>query len=145
MINHDFRCTKCGLVGEALVESGTRLIDCQCGGVAALVYLKAPGVLGKEKGIYPYTDHQLGQTFHSKAEKQAFLKKERLHEFGAEEHAATLYQAPSVPALGEEQFIDKAAWREAALKADHQIRSQEVPLQAAPTITETEADPVVAA
>jgi len=125
VINQDFRCLKCGIVGEALVESGTTLTGCSCGGLAVLVWLKAPGVANKSKGIYPRFSTQLGCLVESAQHENRVAKEKNLYAMGPEEHTRTLKNL-SEP---EEVYVDPQGFREAAEKAYAEIKSGNVPLE----------------
>ena len=126
LVTYDFRCVKCGTVGELFVEAGTKLADCSCGGVASQVWMKAPGVMNKMKGLYPQFDTQLGVTINSPQERDRIAKQRGLEIIGVDEHRRTINNTNMNPT---ETYIDPIAFREAAMEADHQIRAREVPLE----------------
>ena len=125
-----------------------------CGEVAPRVWVHAPLVGGKEKGLYPRFDVQLGVEVQSKAhEKQLLEEKGRVEslkagreitfeKMGAEEWERSRYQAPSEP---EDMFTpeDKAAFRECAQQAYHDVETRAIPLENHPSVEATEAIPLI--
>lgn len=82
---YDYACLKCGWKGELFAEPDQKEIDCQCGGVIRRVWVKFGGVLGKNKGLYPYFDRQLGVTVESSQHRDRVAKSRGLEVMGKEE------------------------------------------------------------
>jgi putative FmdB family regulatory protein len=87
MPNYDYECSSCKSIFEAFVEMEMRQINCyNCqAGVANRVFLKAPGFSGKNKGIYPRFDVQLGCTVDSSQHMEQIAKSRGLYPMGVEE------------------------------------------------------------
>jgi putative FmdB family regulatory protein len=84
---HDYRCIKCQRTFEAYVEvEQTRLACPSCGnGIAERVYLKMGGMLGKNKGLYPRFDTQLGCVVDSTQHMEQIAKSRGLEIMGNQE------------------------------------------------------------
>jgi putative FmdB family regulatory protein len=84
---HDYRCIKCQETFEAFVRVEDQRVPCpSCGdGIAQRVYLKMGGMLGKNKGLYPRFDIQLGCTVDSTQHMEQIAKSRGLVPMGNEE------------------------------------------------------------
>jgi DNA-directed RNA polymerase subunit RPC12/RpoP len=99
MIAHDFECNSCKSIFEAMVEmDGQRQIHCHyCQtGVANRVFLKAPGFNGRNKGVYPRFDTQLGCVLDSSQHMERVAKARGLAIMGNEEWTRSR-NAPRTP------------------------------------------------
>lgn len=86
-VNHDYRCLKCQKTFEAYVDPADRTIACPtCGdGVAERVYRRMSAMPGKNKGIYPRFDIQLGCMLESSKHMEQIAKSRGLEIMGNEE------------------------------------------------------------
>jgi putative FmdB family regulatory protein len=84
---HDYRCLKCQKTFEAFVRVEDQSVPCPlCGdGVADRVYLRMGGMLGKNKGLYPRFDVQLGCVVDSTQHMEQIAKSRGLVPMGVEE------------------------------------------------------------
>lgn len=116
---YDFQCGSCGYSAEVGLEvvEGKSAMDttfpCECGGVASVVWKKAPGFAGKNKGIYPKYDVQLGMMIESTQHLNRVLKEKGLTPMGDLDFKRTLNNAHSP---GEMKF-DEAKFKDLAEKA----------------------------
>ena len=117
---------KCQTVGEVLVDSGITEIDCTCGGRAGLIWLKAPGVANKSKGIYPRWDTQLGMNIESRQHENRELKARGLTAIGADEFRKG---AESETGDAPSTFVDKEKMLDAVHKSIAQVKNREVPIE----------------
>lgn len=85
---HDYRCLKCQRTFEALVNVEDRVVPCPlCHvGTAERVFLKMGGMLGRNKGLYPRFDVQLGITLESAQHRDRVAKERGLVVMGVEEY-----------------------------------------------------------
>lgn len=88
MILHDYRCANCSAVFEAFVNVDQHIVPCPiCNeGMARRVFLRMGGMLGKNKGKYPYFDKQLGVTLESSSHRDRVAKERGLVVMGVEEY-----------------------------------------------------------
>jgi putative FmdB family regulatory protein len=95
---HDYRCIKCQKTFEAFVRVEDQRVPCpSCGdGVAERVYLKMGGMLGKNKGLYPRFDVQLGCVVDSTQHMEQIAKSRGLVPMGVEEWNRSR-NAPKMP------------------------------------------------
>jgi putative FmdB family regulatory protein len=84
---HDYRCVKCQRTFEAFVRVEDMRIPCPtCGdGVADRVYRKMSAMPGKNKGIYPRFDVQLGCMLESSSHMEQIAKSRGLEIMGNQE------------------------------------------------------------
>ena len=83
---HDYECTTCGSLFEAMVDAEQRELACPtCRGLANRVYRRFGGMLGKNKGNYPYFDVQLGCTLESSQHRDRVAKERGLVPMGVDE------------------------------------------------------------
>jgi putative FmdB family regulatory protein len=96
--NYDYECQSCKSIFEAFVDVEQRHLQCyNCQtGVASRVFLKAPGVNGKSKGIYPRFDVQLGCVLDSAQHMEQVAKSRGLVPMGVEEFDRSRH-APRAP------------------------------------------------
>ncbi len=87
-ILHDYICLKCQRTFEALVNVEERVLPCPlCGdGPAHRVFLSFGGMLGANKGRFPYFDNQLGVTLESAQHRDRVAKERGLVVMGREEY-----------------------------------------------------------
>lgn len=133
---HDYCCQTCGTTGEFLLDSPLDVIRCTCGGFATRVWLKAPGIKNKAKGLFPQYDIQLGMTVESPQHRDRILKERGLTVISKKEFD----RLPEPTPIEEQNFVDKAAWREAAEKAWNDIKYGNVPPAEIPTVKDLEVD-----
>lgn len=76
-ITHDYECSACKSLFEALVEVEQREVDCPVcqKGRAVRVYKVFGTMLGKSKGKFPYFDTGAGQTFESPRDRDDYARK----------------------------------------------------------------------
>ncbi len=139
LVLFDFCCPKCGAIGEQLVEPGTKILPCSCGGEAVQIWMKAPGVGNKAKGKYPYFDTGLAMTVESPQQRQRIADAKGLTIMGREEFARNAANSQTAPT---ENYIDREKWRESAQKAWQDIKSQAVPLNPATPMSKVDATPI---
>jgi putative FmdB family regulatory protein len=98
MILHDYRCLKCQRNFEAFVRVEDQRIPCPtCGdGVAERVYRKMSAMPGKNKGIYPRFDIQLGCMLESSQHMEQIAKSRGLEIMGNQEWERSR-NAPKTP------------------------------------------------
>ena len=97
MPNYDWECSACRTIFEEMAEVNQRQIHCvHCSGVANRVLLKAPGFNGKNKGMYPRFDVQLGCTVNSSQHMEQIAKSRGLYPMGVEEWNRSRH-APKTP------------------------------------------------
>lgn len=98
MILHDYRCGKCQRTFEAYVEPEDRSLSCPtCSdGIAERVYLRMGGMLGKNKGLYPRFDVQLGCMLDSHQHMEQVAKSRGLEIMGNQEFERSR-NAPRTP------------------------------------------------
>lgn len=84
---HDYECTRCKSMFEAMVDVEQRVLDCPVckSGVAQRVYRRFGGMLGKNKGKFPYFDVQLGCTLESSQHRDQVAKRRGLVTLGVDE------------------------------------------------------------
>jgi putative FmdB family regulatory protein len=84
---HDYRCLKCQRTFEAFVNAEDDVLQCPlCGeGMAQRVFLRMGGMLGPNKGRYPYFDKQLGITLESSQHRDRVAKERGLVVMGRQE------------------------------------------------------------
>lgn len=84
---NDYECGSCKSIFEAMLEWDQRQIHCyRCQtGVANRVFLKAPGFNGRNKGVFPRFDTQLGITLESSQHMERIAKERGLAIMGNEE------------------------------------------------------------
>ena len=97
-VNHDYECSACKSMFEAMVEVDQREVDCPVcrTGRAVRVYKVFGSMLGKNKGKYPRFDHQLGITIESAQHMEKVAKQRGLVPMGREEFDRSRY-APRTP------------------------------------------------
>lgn len=111
---HDYECTKCASMFEAMVDVEQRVLTCPvCRvGVANRVYRRFGGMLGKNKGKYPYFDVQLGCTLESSQHRDQVAKERGLVTMGPEEFDRSRHAPRSVDpweaAEPSPEFIEQA-------------------------------------
>lgn len=134
---HDYRCQSCGTTGEFLLDEPVDFIRCTCGGSATRVWLKAPGIKNKMKGLFPQYDMQLGVTVDSPQHRDRILKERGLTAISKKEFD----RMPGPTQPEDEVYIEKNAWREAAEKAYNDIKFGNVPAEVQiPTVNDLEVD-----
>ena len=126
---YDVRCTKCGAPGECYFESSApapnRVARCSCGGDARVEWRAFGGMMGKNKGIYPHHDIQLGLTIESSQHRDRVLKERGLGALGPDEFRRTLNnQHEPTPSM-----IDHPQLIEAMEKAHYEISNGIVPIE----------------
>ncbi len=85
-ILHDYQCDECKKVFEEFVNYEDRVIPCRfCGKRAVRVFISFGGMLGKNKGKYPYFDIQLGETVESSQHRDRIAKSRGLEVMGTQE------------------------------------------------------------
>lgn len=117
MILHDYACNSCSAQFEAVVAVEQKKIPCQsCGGVAERVYRRMSGMPGKNKGVYPYFDVQLGVTLESSSHRDRVAKERGLLVMGNDEFKRSR-NAPRTPNPMDSDEVDpvlietaKRAW-----------------------------------
>lgn len=116
----DAICSKCRTHSEVYADSGKGLrLDCPCGGVVTVVWLKAPGVVGAGT---PYFDTQLGVEVSSRQHRDRLLKERGLVALGPDEYRRTQSQLHAEAAPD-----NSGAFREAMTKAWSDVKSGNVP------------------
>lgn len=136
----DFKCRKCGSVGEVLLPSSQDILPCSCGGLADRVLVGSPVIKGKNKGRYPYFDTQLGVTLESSQHRDRIAKERGLIIMGPDEHRRALANAHDAT----EPSVDSAGWKDAAEKAWSDIKSGNVPSEITiPTLADVEATTIL--
>jgi hypothetical protein len=138
LVLFDFCCPSCGAIGEELVEVGTKILPCACGGEAVQIWMKAPGVGNKAKGKFPYYDTGLAMTVESPQQRERIAKSKGLAIMGREEFARSVADSKAPV----ENYIDREKWRESAQKAWQDIKSQAVPLNPATPMAKVDATPI---
>lgn len=94
---HDYRCPRCDYVFEAFVGVSERVLSCpRCKGQADRVFLKTGGMLGRNKGVYPRFDTQLGITLESSRHMERVAKERGLVPMGNQEFERSR-NAPRTP------------------------------------------------
>jgi hypothetical protein len=116
---------KCNTTGEVLVDSGITKIPCTCGGVASLVWLKAPGFGNPSKGIYPRYDVQLGMTIDSRQHEARVLKEKGLVAVPPNEFNRQVQRDQNPP----ETLVDKERMLDAVQLSIKQVLNREVPIE----------------
>jgi putative FmdB family regulatory protein len=98
MVLHDYECGSCGTVFEASVEIEERELHCHAcqKGVAKRVYRSFGSMLGRNKGVYPRFDVQLGCTLESSQHMERVAKERGLTIMGREEFDRSRH-APRTP------------------------------------------------
>lgn len=86
-VNHDYDCDSCQSIFEAITEVEQRIVDCPvCKvGKAKRIYRRFGGMLGRNKGVFPYFDVQLGATVESSQHRDSIAKQRGLVVMGKEE------------------------------------------------------------
>lgn len=114
----DVKCIKCSAEGECMLPSGQDIAQCgACGGYAHVVWRSFGGMMGKNKGLFPQYDVQLGITLESTQHRERVMKERGLAALSVPEFNRTLNtQHESTPSVGK----DPAFW-EAAEKAYYEI------------------------
>jgi len=98
MITHDYLCEKCGEMFEEFVTPEQYVVSCPvCSSHANRVYMSFGGMLGKNKGKFPYFDMQLGTTLESTAHRDRIAKERGLFVMGNDEFRRTRNAPRSVP------------------------------------------------
>jgi DNA-directed RNA polymerase subunit RPC12/RpoP len=84
---HDYECLNCRHISEASVEPDERVIECPvCGvGRAERVYLRMSAMPGKNKGLFPRFDVQLGCMLDSHSHMEQIAKSRGLEIMGNQE------------------------------------------------------------
>lgn len=97
MILYDYRCLTCGAKFEAIVEKHEKIIDCcRClGGKAERLFSFNGRINGKNKGLFPYFDTQLGLTLESSQHRDRVAKERGLEQMGPEEYERSRHAARS--------------------------------------------------
>jgi len=80
-------------------------VNCECGGVAVQIWLRAPGLAGVEepstRGVHrsfqPGYDVQAGRHFNSRSEREQWAKSKGLEGLGETEYRRTVAAAPAEP------------------------------------------------
>jgi len=87
VISHDYECSRCNSIFEAMVEAERGVLPCPVckDGKAKRVYLKFGGMLGKNKGLFPYFDQQLGVSVESSQHREQIAKQRGLITMGKDE------------------------------------------------------------
>ena len=87
MILHDYECNACRRISEAMVDPSEQFIACPvCRvGKAERVYLRMSSMPGKNKGLYPRFDTQLGITLESSQHMERVAKERGLAIMGNQE------------------------------------------------------------
>lgn len=94
---HDHECENCGKSFEAFVAWDEREIECpRCNGRAVRVFKHFGGMLGKNKGKYPYFDVQLGTNVESSQHRDRIAKERGLEVMGNQEWERSRH-APRTP------------------------------------------------
>ncbi len=124
-----------------------------CELAARRVWTHAPMVGGKEKGLYPRFDMQLGKMVDSKAHQQRLLHEREIREsareqrdvryltVGKEEWERQAFAASEPDSVLTE--ADREVFRECAQKAYHDVETRAIPLENHPSIEQTEAGPII--
>lgn len=129
----DVRCLKCSATTEAFLVTAQDKVPCDCGGVATVVWLKAPGMV-PDSFWNPQHDVQLGVTITSRKQRDDLLKERGLVAMGADEHRRTQSQLHAEP-----EPDHSGAFREAMEKAMSDCLHGRVPKVETPTIDTTDA------
>jgi putative FmdB family regulatory protein len=126
-VNHDYECSACKSLFEALVEVDQREVDCPvCNrGRAVRVYKVFGPMLGKSKGKYPRFDTQLGITIESAQHMEKVAKQRGLVPMGREEFDRSRH-APRAPDPLDSDKVDPDLI-EAAKRAFDDVKFQRVP------------------
>jgi putative FmdB family regulatory protein len=128
MINHDYRCLKCQRTFEAFVEPEQRTLACPtCGdGVAERVYRRMSAMPGKNKGIYPRFDIQLGCMLESSKHMEQIAKSRGLEIMGNQEWERSR-NAPRTPDRTDDPDYVDPQLIEIAKKAWDDVKYDRVP------------------
>ncbi len=136
----DFECPKHGVWEVFLDTTPPDAVYCPepgCGEVARRVWTHAPGVAGKEKGLYPRFDVQLGLQIQSKAHEARVLKERGLLKMGGEEWQRSINTTPA-----ERENVldenDRKMFIDCALKAYHDVDTRAIPLEHHPSVESVE-------
>lgn len=136
----DFECPAHGQWEILLDQAPPDAIYCpECQSVAPRVWKHAPIMAGPEKGRYPYFDVQLGKRLESRKHHDQVLGQMGLERAGSPQaRIRQAYLAPPPPedVLGPET---RQEFREAALKAYHDVETRAIPLETHPSVEATEA------
>lgn len=132
---YDVRCEACGARGECVLDSSVpierREAVCSCGGRATIEWRAFGGMMGKNKGIYPHHDIQLGMTIESSQHRDAVLKSRGLAALGPQEFQRTLNtQHEPEP----EQMADSPGFHDAMEKAYADIQYGNIPIEQPKTL-----------
>jgi putative FmdB family regulatory protein len=92
---YDYSCRTCGAKFEALVEKHEKVIPCaRClGGQAERFFSFNGRINGKNKGLYPRFDTQLGLTLESSQHRDRVAKERGLEQMGPEEYHRSRHAA----------------------------------------------------
>lgn len=125
---HDYRCRSCGFAFEAFVEAEQRVVGCvRCDGAADRIYLHFGTMIGKNKGVYPRFDTQLGCTLESAQHMEEVAKSRGLIPMGNEEWNRSR-NAPRTPNPMDSDEPDPQLI-EIAKKAWDDVKYQRVPIE----------------
>ena len=116
----DVRCIKCQAEGECMLESGQGVAQCgACGGYAHVVWKRFGGMMGKNKGIFPQYDTQLGMTLESTQHRDRVMKERGLTALSVPEYNRTLnnQHEPTPTVEGNPEFV--AAMEKAYYEIEH--------------------------
>ena len=112
----DYRCPRCRKIFEEFVEHHEMTVPCACGGTAKRVYLRAPIVGAKCKGIYPKYDVQSGITFDSAQQERAHYKAK-----GYEALSPAEWRWTDNTSTSQQESIDNTGLREAMEEAHYKL------------------------
>jgi putative FmdB family regulatory protein len=118
VILYDYKCRTCGAKFEAIVEKHEKVIPCaRClGGQAERLFSFTGRINGKNKGLYPRFDTQLGLMLESSQHRDRVAKERGLEQMGPEEYERSRH-APRTPNPMDSDEVDpnliecaKRAW-----------------------------------
>lgn len=138
---YDYRCrSETHKTFEAFASPGEREIDCPiCGeGVADRVYLRMAALPGRNKGVFPMFDQQLGCTVESSQHRDRIAKERGLIVMGREEHQRSLNNVHENDPWDSDKVDPDLI--EAAEKAFHDVYIEKAPPPPVPDIAKIEAD-----
>ncbi len=138
---YDVKCLKCGALGECFFESSdpNRVAQCSCGGYAHIEWRGFGGMMGKNKGIYPHHDVQLGMTIESSQHRDRVAKERGLAVLGPDEFRRSMnnQHEPEPSMIGHPQVI------EAMEKAYYEISNGLVPIEPPKQLDLSKGEPMI--
>ena len=129
---YDYRCHSCRYTFEAMANPEQHIIECPRCALpdAERVWIRFGGMLGRNKGVYPYFDKQLGVTLESSQHRDRVAKQRGLVVMGREEFDRSRH-GPSTPDPLDDPNPDPKLI-ECAKKAWEDTKYHRVPREVAP-------------